>query len=300
MMMRRDQPAEEVLVEIRSAFSEPRSVRFLPDGGGALASTWRDEWLELARVVAPNQVKCYVGNTVQKLHTATTGRFGEIRHIFDTKVLDETIGSGGTIVLEEIGPALECAGEWIRALETLSNERVWANIFVSFGSGGIAPHWDDNDVTIVQLRGDRSWIISAPNPTDPISLNVQPVDHTQPTSRYLLTRGDLLCVPRGFVHSTEVAAGKVSMHLMMAFRRRTVWDFLHWVVDELAAKNTALRKDLEPLTESAFHDTVTSLVDPTMPSLARRYLADRCKHVQDGRDAIAKVKSQCRWHSDGS
>jgi hypothetical protein len=86
-------------------------------------------------------------------------------------------------------------------------------------------HADDRDVFVVQLEGSKRWVVYGdppvplPNPSEQAGkCFALPVDHEASAPRRVeatLHRGDVLYVPRGYVHEAKTA-GEASLHATVA------------------------------------------------------------------------------------
>ena len=80
-------------------------------------------------------------------------------------------------------------------------------------SQGFAPHYDTHDVFVLQISGEKHWLIHAPVHPDPLS--TQPwTEHraavaraatASPSSTRCCAPGDALYLPRGWIHSATAA-----------------------------------------------------------------------------------------------
>ena len=78
------------------------------------------------------------------------------------------------------------------------------------GSSGFAPHWDDIDAFLLQVEGRKYWKVYAPeSDSDELpresSGNFTEADMRgrKPTFEGWLESGDLLYIPRGFIHQVS-------------------------------------------------------------------------------------------------
>jgi hypothetical protein len=102
-------------------------------------------------------------------------------------------------------------------LERWLDEKINVNCYISFKNGGaFSSHGDTHDVLIMQIHGEKFWTIYGdpePYPMDGHSPKVRNSGDGRPVAIEQLVRsGDMLFVPRGFVHKAEVRDG-TSVHL---------------------------------------------------------------------------------------
>ena len=140
----------------------------------------------------------------------------------DDTAVTRLFADGTTIVLQALHrlwpPIIEFAGALAREL----GHPIQVNAYVTPPSSrGFAAHYDIHDVFVLQLAGEKRWIVHEPVHEWP--LRSQPwtqrrrqveraVAETAPTIDTVLRPGDALYLPRGFLHSAE-ALGDVSAHL---------------------------------------------------------------------------------------
>ncbi|KAJ1623413.1 cupin superfamily protein-domain-containing protein [Pavlovales sp. CCMP2436] len=138
------------------------------------------------------------------------------------------------------------------------------------GTRGFAPHWDDVDVWVVQLEGAKKWSVHAPAEVHPReSSGNLPAEGLPPKVLELtLLPGDLLYLPRGWIHYAQAADGELpnapalggvsrapangrqgSLHVTLSTARKETWaDFaeglLAGALNEAAASDEVWRTNL--------------------------------------------------------
>jgi lysine-specific demethylase/histidyl-hydroxylase NO66 len=168
----------------------------------------------------------------------------------DDKVLAE-FADGATLVLQglhRLWPPLVGFGTQLAA--DLGHP-VQVNAYVTPPSNrGFDAHYDVHDVFVLQVSGEKRWMIHAPVHADP--LRDQPwQDHRQavaaraaeePVIDAVLRPGDALYLPRGWLHSAE-ALGDTSIHLTVGVQATTRYALVEALV-ALAADTPELRASL--------------------------------------------------------
>ena len=171
--------------------------------------------------------------------------------VADDRVL-ELFLDGSTLVLQGLHrlwpPLVEFAGQLCAEL----GHPVQVNAYVTPASSrGFSAHYDVHDVFVLQLSGEKRWIVH--EPVHPAPLHDQPwTDHRQavaavanerePALDTVLCPGDSLYLPRGYLHAAE-SLGDVTAHLTVGVHPIT----RHAVVEALAAlaaEEPALRASL--------------------------------------------------------
>lgn len=87
-------------------------------------------------------------------------------------------------------------------------------------SQGFKPHWDLGSVTVIQTHGSKDWVIGRPVITTDQEMNIpwsvrgfsEAEQARPPHSIITLEQGDVLFLPRAWVHSAR-ATGEASVHV---------------------------------------------------------------------------------------
>ena len=162
--------------------------------------------------------------------------------VSDDKLL-RLFAAGATIVLQGLhrtwGPLID----FTQSLATELGHPVQANAYVTPSQNtGFSDHYDVHDVFVLQVAGEKRWrlrppVRQAPLRDDPWTDHRPLVDEATaqaPSHEFVLGPGDVLYLPRGWLHSAT-ALGGVSTHLTLGVH---VWTRRH-VADELLALATA-------------------------------------------------------------
>lgn len=209
--------------------------------------------LVMRRSLVPPQVRCLQNGT--DLHprdyiATTTTRRGQAVAMVDMRRLGRLIQTGATLVLDAadtFDPTMEVA---CCALQWWSRELVQVNIYLTTRDAtGFQLHWDDHDVLVVQLGGEKTWEVRGPSRLVPMYRDAQP--NTEPSDQLVwagtLTAGDVLHIPRGYWHQAtrnDQAADGFSLHVTFGFVQRTGVDWLSWVADH-SREQELFRHDLD-------------------------------------------------------
>lgn len=82
---------------------------------------------------------------------------------------------------------------------------------------GLIIHWDEGDVTIAQLAGEKQWTIWPPVVDFAQVCNLRALTpgekRRKPFMTVTLAPGDVLFVPRGWVHRAETKSDEPSLHV---------------------------------------------------------------------------------------
>jgi len=95
---------------------------------------------------------------------------------------------------------------------------VHTNLYLTPGScAGFTPHYDTHEVFVLQIAGHKHWKVDAPPAPLPHHTQPHSAQPQQPTPRVMeveLGPGDMLYLPRGFVHSTATSKAS-SLHITL-------------------------------------------------------------------------------------
>lgn len=190
----------------------------------------------------------------------------------DTAVM-QLFADGTTIVLQALHrlwpPIVELAG----ALTGELGHPVQVNAYVTPPSSrGFSAHYDIHDVFVLQLAGEKRWIVH--DPVHPAPLRTQPwtqhrervaraVAETEPVLDVVLQPGDSLYLPRGFVHAAE-ALGDVSAHLTVGVHvvtRHALVEALLAEAEHEAELRRSLPVGLDPSATEHLADELSATID---------------------------------------
>ena len=124
--------------------------------------------------------------------------------------------AGATVVLPALHRTWRPLGALCESVETQLGHAVHANLYLTPGHAhGFTPHYDTHDVFVLQIAGKKHWRVHEPPLRLPHSSQpFSPVGYTPPAqgSDFDLEAGDLLYLPRGYVHSASTSDGH-SVHV---------------------------------------------------------------------------------------
>jgi JmjC domain len=206
--------------------------------------------LVMRRSLAPHRLQILVDGEFLHPHyylTTATARRGQTP-MADMRRLGELLRSGCTLVVDELNtydPTMEVA---CRALQWWSHELVQVNTYLTTGNAaGFRLHWDDHDVLIVQVAGEKSWEVRGPSRPAPMYRDAAP--NLDPPGKVLwsgtLRAGEAMHIPRGCWHqATRQKRGSgYSLHVTFGLTKRTGVHWLTWLADH-ARTHELFRHDL--------------------------------------------------------
>lgn len=145
----------------------------------------------------------------------------------DLDAIRNAFADGYTIVLDGVEQYARDVGLLARSLEVELNFPIQVNTYVTPPQQtGLASHYDDHDVLILQIEGSKTWhlYVGADRPPREIQRDKDKavdVDGLPAPTDVRLEAGDALYVPRGRVHSAETD-GEQSIHLTVGIHAPTV------------------------------------------------------------------------------
>jgi len=171
------------------------------------------------------------------------------REALDLERVHAEYSSGATIVLPAWHRSWPALGRLCAQLETQLDHPAHANAYLTPArAAGFTPHYDTHEVFILQIAGRKRWrVYLPPLPLPHRSQPFAPEDYVAPAVPTLevdLTPGDLLYLPRGYVHTTTTAE-QPSTHLTIGV---TVYTWIEVLTEFLQSTVAApeLRQGLPP------------------------------------------------------
>jgi hypothetical protein len=158
--------------------------------------------------------------------------------VSDDKLL-RLFADDATIVLQGLHRTWQPLIDFTQQLAEELGHPVQANAYVTPSqSTGFSDHYDVHDVFVLQMAGEKRWRLRPPVHRAPLRdepwtdhrAEVEEAGRRPPEHEFTLRPGDVLYLPRGWVHSAT-ALGGVSTHLTLGVH---VWTRRH-VADELAS-----------------------------------------------------------------
>uniref|UniRef100_A0A915Q011 Bifunctional lysine-specific demethylase and histidyl-hydroxylase n=1 Tax=Setaria digitata TaxID=48799 RepID=A0A915Q011_9BILA len=183
-----------------------------------------------------------------------------------------TLNGTGKVYLQEIQKSIQ-AGCSVQFTNPQSfSDNVWyycdllqevfgcfvgSNTYITpANTAGFAPHWDDIDAFLLQLEGRKHWKIYAPIDDDEMLPRI-PSDNFMdddiadraPVFDDWLEQGDLLYIPRGFIHQGFADKDVHSLHLTVSVCRNVAYaDLLGHIIPpavfNFAEQHVNIRKSL--------------------------------------------------------
>lgn len=173
---------------------------------------------------------------------------GDAETVDDRKVM-ALLRQGATLVVNGVHERLRSVADLVHAFETALHSYSKVNLYASWRpTRGFGTHWDDHDVYVVQVHGEKLWHLYGPTRKFPIGADtvLNDLPPASPVWTGHLTAGDMFYIPRGWWHDARVPPsqrGAGSIHLTCQARTLTGRDVLLWLGDKLTDYE-AFRKDV--------------------------------------------------------
>jgi hypothetical protein len=194
--------------------------------------------------------------------------------------------AGATIVLQALHVTWHPLAVFCRLLEEALDRPVQVNAYYTpRGSQGFAVHHDTHDVLVLQVAGDKRWLVYEPLLELPLKhQRYSPAlgDHGEPTDDLVLRTGDTLYLPRGWLHQAETSTTD-SLHLTIGVIAHTWADAVKDALAECESE-LALRRDVGAGDGVGLADLLAERLDTELVERRRRrrFLASRPPIREDG------------------
>ena len=185
----------------------------------------------------------------------------------DGRKLSNLLRTGSTLIVNAIQEYHPPVARLAREIEGDLATYVNVNLYASWHSTrGFATHWDDHDVFVIQVIGDKEWHLFSPSRPSPTAYDSQPniEQPTRPVWVGKLTAGDVLFIPRGWWHDARVDhanEGVGSVHLTLSTRPITGTWILRWLETQLLTHEVFRRSTPLAADESVRADYFATLAD---------------------------------------
>ncbi|GAA3492572.1 MULTISPECIES: cupin domain-containing protein [Streptomyces] len=172
-----------------------------------------------------------------------------------TDAIRAGLAAGQTLIVRSLHRFHAPLRRFAHALSAELGHPVKINAFLTPpGSQGVDLHFDIQDVLVLQVAGEKRWVLRTRPVRDPLPAQAwfDIPEHrraelraaSEPLDDLTLRPGDTLYLPRGTMHS-PVALDTLSIHLTVAVTRLTRHDLLAELVRR-AAEDEWLRAGVEP------------------------------------------------------
>lgn len=151
---------------------------------------------------------------------------------------------GGTIILDQLHHREPKLRALCRGLAPEFGHRLQTNLYLTPANGrGFAPHWDNHDVFILQVVGSKHWKIEKQRRVFPGAgdqMGDEGRELRGELMSFTLNQGDVIYIPRGFVHAAECGA-EPSLHITLGVTAIFLEDFLYAAIKASVQRDERLR-----------------------------------------------------------
>lgn len=156
--------------------------------------------------------------------------------------------NGQTTILNSVEDFDPAVAQLTRSIECDMGARVQVNSYLTPASAqGFHPHYDTHDVLVAQIEGEKKWRIYGADSVCPLQdmTDGDPKlrESAQPPEEIYLRPGDLLYIPRGWIHEAETNK-QPSLHLTLGIHPPLGKDLLSSALEVLVNRHPELRETL--------------------------------------------------------
>jgi bifunctional lysine-specific demethylase and histidyl-hydroxylase NO66 len=194
--------------------------------------------------------------------------------------------AGATIVLQALHVSWHPLAVFCRLLEEALGYSVQANAYYTpRGSQGFAVHHDTHDVLVLQVAGEKRWLLYQPLLELPLKhqrYSAALGDHGEPSDDVVLRAGDTLYLPRGWLHEAKTSEHD-SLHLTIGITAHTWLDGAKGAL-EAGEEELAFRRGVGPEAADGLVDVLAEQLEPerVLQRQRRRFLDSRRPIREDG------------------
>lgn len=218
--------------------------------------SWRqiNRLLDMTHVWSGTSLKLVMDSQAvppEQFCTRAMGRDGAQLLQPDARLVQEWIGRGASVVMNDVDSLTPGLASVSNALEAAGLGKAQANVYISWQSHkAFRTHYDTHDVWAVQVEGEKDWNIWEGRAEWPIP---HPVFKGQPQAHHDQARGklrevvkmrpgDLLYLPRGWYHDA-LAEAPASVHVAYGVHAPLGMDLMNILVERVLY-DTEFRKPL--------------------------------------------------------
>lgn len=199
----------------------------------------------------------------------------------------DAYSQGNTISLNNLQFSCQSLSNLCKNLELFFNYPVNISSYLTpKNSQGVLPHYDTHDVFILQIDGAKLWriydtVMCLPLEEHRRSVSAEEIGH--PIHEIRLAAGDLLYIPRGYVHEALTSECS-SLHLTVSIHPFRLADLFDSAIALASRQHVSFRKSL-PIGFLNHRDIATSLKHQLKELL--ELLSDNIK-VEEAVEQLAK------------
>jgi ribosomal protein L16 Arg81 hydroxylase len=155
----------------------------------------------------------------------------------DSPALEDMMRKGATLVLDNFGLLVPRLLALEHAVERRLGSSTLINGYLTYERGGaFEAHYDNHDVLIIQVMGEKVWELLSPTerPADSRRGWQHPLKAPETVFwKETLRAGEMLYIPRGMWHRASVDQGAQSFHLSVTIVSLNGHDYARWLIDRI-------------------------------------------------------------------
>ncbi|WP_247596340.1 MULTISPECIES: cupin domain-containing protein [unclassified Rhodococcus (in: high G+C Gram-positive bacteria)] len=215
------------------------------------------------------------GSLLDESQFTSSGGFGaEMPDQLDSAAILSAFAGGHTLVLQGLHRLWPPLIDFVRDLVDDIGHPSQVNAYITPASSrGFDPHYDVHDVFVLQISGEKRWILHPPVHTHPLADQpwsdrrsaVEQQALEAPAVDTVLEPGDALYLPRGWIHSAE-ALGDTTIHLTIGVASFNRFDVATQLIG-LLADDAGLREPLPAGIDLTDSDALAPHIDRVLDSI---------------------------------
>jgi bifunctional lysine-specific demethylase and histidyl-hydroxylase NO66 len=176
------------------------------------------------------------------------------RDLPDLHAIRDQMAAGSTLILEQLHRTCRPVAAFCRRLSYELSRPVWATAYLTPADAqGFGLHYDTHGVFVLQIEGRKTWELYPPILPFPLdrqrwreeALPAQArrdMKRRGPHARYELAPGDVLWIPRGWLHDVFTTA-RASLHVSLSVPELSKYEVITHLLEALA-RSEEFRQDL--------------------------------------------------------
>jgi len=174
------------------------------------------------------------------------------------------LAKGDTLIMDKVDLFNQNVRSFCYDLSYGLNAKVTANLYYTYRNNkGINLHFDQHDVLVIQIHGQKKWHIIKNFKED----NVEKINYsTKPNldsdgviiETILLEEGDFLIVPKGFWHYTQTTEDQSSLHIAFGLTPPNIHNFLNEYINQ--KMGSYMQKNIYNLDENKYKSVIEELI----------------------------------------
>jgi ribosomal protein L16 Arg81 hydroxylase len=241
----------------------------------------------LARSVPrPEQIR-----VVKNGRALSVQELGQIEGRADLEAVFSQYRSGSTLVLELLHERWTPLWHLCDSVSRSLCVRPQVNVYLTPADAqGFNAHYDTHDVFILQLEGSKKWRLA---PSAQVALPLQSQwgiqsgeDSDGEMEEFVLSQGDILYIPRGFVHDAA-SEDSISLHATLGVHSISWANLIKQAVDSIVSDDVRFRESLpagfpvRPATVRTAEDHLASLIGLLSERLASWNMIEAATHLYE-------------------